>query len=380
MNNEITMDALLNKKSMDERNPIVVETKTELMESPSAELTPEERAKVEEVKNSINFLNSNELVQYGVGAQRNISEFSGNILSNIKAKDSGEVGELMSDLMIKVKDLDIEEIGKSEGFLSKLPLVVGLIKSFEKFILKYQTLEGQIDSIEAKLDSSRMEMLKDISMFDSLYAKNLEYFSDLKVYIQAGEEKLAEMREEVLPKLKAEAKESGDQMQAQVVADFEQTINRFEKKIHDLKLSKTMAIQTAPQIRLIQNNDKLLVEKIQTTILNTIPLWKSQIVIAIGLYKQQNTLKLQKEVSDATNELLTKNSEMLKQSTIKVAKESERGIIDIETLKKVNRDLMQTIDETLKIQKDGRTKRLNAEKELIVIENDLKNKLLETRG
>lgn len=221
-----------------------------------------------------------------------------------------------------------------------------------------------------------MAMLKDITVFDGLFEKNLEYFRDLQVYIVAGEEKLAELRDQTIPALRAEAQAKGDAMSAQVVRDFEDTVNRFEKKVHDLKLSKTIAIQTAPQIRLIQNNDKVLVDKIQTAILSTIPLWKSQIVIALGLERQKNVLELQRSVTDATNELLTKNAELLRQNSVDVARESERGVVDLETLKKVNSDLITTIEETIKIQRQGREARLDAERELAGIEDQLKQTLL----
>lgn len=221
-----------------------------------------------------------------------------------------------------------------------------------------------------------MAMLKDITVFDGLFEKNLEYFRDLQVYIVAGEEKLAELRDQTIPALRAEAQAKGDAMSAQVVRDFEDTVNRFEKKVYDLKLSKTIAIQTAPQIRLIQNNDKVLVDKIQTAILSTIPLWKSQIVIALGLERQKNVLELQRSVTDATNELLTKNAELLRQNSVDVARESERGVVDLETLKKVNSDLITTIEETIKIQRQGREARLDAERELAGIEDQLKQTLL----
>ena len=234
----------------------------------------------------------------------------------------------------------------------------------------------QIDQIEHELEQARMAMLKDITVFDGLFEKNLEYFRDLQVYIVAGEEKLAELRDQTIPALRAEAQAKGDAMSAQVVRDFEDTVNRFEKKVYDLKLSKTIAIQTAPQIRLIQNNDKVLVDKIQTAILSTIPLWKSQIVIALGLERQKNVLELQRSVTDATNELLTKNAELLRQNSVDVARESERGVVDLETLKKVNSDLITTIEETIKIQRQGREARLDAERELAGIEDQLKQTLL----
>lgn len=243
---------------------------------------------------------------------------------------------------------------------------------------KYDIVEVQIDKIEGKLDSARIGLLKDISMFDSLYEKNLDYFNELQLYIVAGEEKLKETRENELPRLRQEAIDSGEPMNAQLVNDFEESLNRFEKKLYDLKLSKTLAIQTAPQIKLIQNNDKLLVDKIQTAILNTIPLWKSQMVIAVGLNKQQEALKMQSQVSETTNKLLMKNSELIKSNTIGVAKESEKGIVEIETLKKVNEDLISTISETIQIQKEGRQKRIQAEAQLRELENKLKESLLES--
>jgi len=280
--------------------------------------------------------------------------------------------------MLKVKDVGVDKLGE-KSLLDRIPGFKDVSRSLKKFMQRYETLEVQIDRIEGELDKARMELLKDIGMFDSLYEKNLEYFRELQVYIVAGEEKIQEIRTETLPSLREQAREKGDPMSAQLVTDFEDTVNRFEKKVHDLKLSKTIAIQTAPQIRLIQNNDKLLVEKIQTAVLNTIPLWKSQIVIALGLSRQQSALKMQREVSDTTNALLKKNAELLKQNTIDVAKESERGIVDIETLKKVNADLIETIEETIKIQQEGHTARQSAETELAGIENQLKAVLLEAR-
>ena len=276
--------------------------------------------------------------------------------------------------MLKVKEVDVD--GLDEGFWDKIPFLKNASRAVKKFMQRYEKLEVQIDRIEQQLDQARMQMLKDITMFDGLYEKNLEYFRELQIYIAAGEEKLQELQETTLPQLRAEAAAKGDAMSAQVVRDFEDTVNRFEKKIHDLKLSKTVAIQTAPQIRLIQNNDKMLVDKIQTAILSTIPLWKSQIVIALGLHRQESVLKMQRSVSDATNTLLTKNAELLRQNSTEVARESERGIVDLQTLKKVNADLISTIEETIKIQQEGRAARQNAETELLSIEQKLKEALL----
>ena len=373
MADSITLDALMQSKghtALQVQKPASVEAVRAQVE----ELSPEQKARVEEVKNSIDLMDSQAALQYGVGAQRNISSFSDNILTQVRSKDSGYVGELMSDLVLKVKEVDVD--GLDEGFLDKLPFLKNASRAVKKFMQRYEKLEVQIDRIEQQLDQARMQMLKDITMFDGLYEKNLEYFRELQIYIAAGEEKLKELQETTLPQLHAEATAKGDAMSAQVVRDFEDTVNRFEKKIHDLKLSKAVAIQTAPQIRLIQNNDKMLVDKIQTAILSTIPLWKSQIVIALGLHRQESVLKMQRSVSDATNTLLTKNAELLRQNSTEVARESERGIVDLQTLKKVNADLISTIEETIKIQQEGRAARQNAETELLSIEQKLKEALL----
>ena len=338
-----------------------------------AVLTPEERRQVDELKEQIDVRDSQMLMQYGSGARQNIAEFSGNILNNIRAKDTGYIGELMTDLVTNVQDLNFDSLEKDSGILGIFRKAEAKVK---KFLSQYEKLEVQVDRIEGKLEEARMEMLKDIGMFDSLYQKNLDYFKQLQIYITAGDEKIKELREQTIPSLRAEVQKSGDPMHAQLVRDFEDTVNQFEKKVHDLKTSKTIAIQTAPQIRLIQNNDKLLADKIQTAVQETIPLWKSQMVMALGLYRQQEALKLQRDVTDTTNALLLKNSEILKQNTLDVAKESERGIVDIETLKKANENLISTMNEAVRIQKEGHDKRMAAEQELIKIENEIRQALL----
>ena len=374
MAQEITLDTLLQGSGNEEPKRELVDAKT--VQAQVEKLTPEQMARVEEVKNGINLMDSQTMIQYGVGAQRNISNFSDNILNQVRNKDSGYVGDLMSELILKVKDAEVDRL--DDGIMSKIPILRNASKTIKKFMQKYERLELQIDRIEQDLEKARMQMLKDITLFDSLYEKNMEYFQDLQIYILAGDEKLKELQQVILPRLHTEAAAKGDPMSAQAVRDFEDTVSRFEKKIYDLKLSKTIAIQTAPQIRLIQNNDKMLVDKIQTAVLSTIPLWKSQIVVALGLYRQEKVLETQKSVSDATNELLTKNAELLKQNTTGVARESERGIVDLETLKKVNDDLISTIEETIKIQREGRAARKNAEAELLSIEDNLKQTLLKT--
>lgn len=366
---EITMEALMRakEKEMEETLPA---------QEPAEEaLTPQERQRVDEIKKEIDFLDPQTDVQYGVGAQRNIADFSQRILGQVCTKDSGTAGELLLELSEKVRNSDVAKIGNNEGILDKIPFLKSAKDRIRRFQAQYETLEVQVDRIEGELEKARMEMLKDINMFETLYQKNLEYFRELECYITAGEEKVAEVRQETLPGLRQETAESGDPMAAQVLRDFEDTVNRFEKKLHDMKLSRTIAIQTAPQIKMIQNNDKMLVDKIQTAVLNTIPVWKSQIVIALGLYRQQRTLQMQREITDTTNQLLEKNAELLKTNTLETAKESERGIADIATLKKVNDDMIRTIEETLRIQREGSVKRHEAEKELARLEADMKRAL-----
>lgn len=366
---EITMEALMRakEKEMEETLPA---------QEPAEEaLIPQERKRVDEIKKEIDFLDPQTDVQYGVGAQRNIADFSQRILGQVRTKDSGTAGELLLELSEKVRNSDVAKIGNNEGILDKIPFLKSAKDRIRRFQAQYETLEVQVDRIEGELEKARMEMLKDINMFETLYQKNLEYFRELECYITAGEEKVAEVRQETLPGLRQEAAESGDPMAAQVLRDFEDTVNRFEKKLHDMKLSRTIAIQTAPQIKMIQNNDKMLVDKIQTAVLNTIPVWKSQVVIALGLYRQQKTLQMQREITDTTNQLLEKNAELLKTNTLETAKESERGIADIATLKKVNDDMIRTIEETLRIQREGSVKRHEAEKELARLEADMKRAL-----
>lgn len=373
MANEITLETLLQANGTAAPQPPTAAS-LETVRTQVETLSPEQRSRVEQIRDSINLMDTQTAIVYGVGAQRDIAGFSEQILTKVRNKDSGYVGELMSDLVIKVKEVGVDEL--DDGFLDKIPFINNAARALKKFIQRYEKLEVQIDQIEHELEQARMAMLKDITVFDGLFEKNLEYFRDLQVYIVAGEEKLAELRDQTIPALRAEAQAKCDAMSAQVVRDFEDTVNRFEKKVHDLKLSKTIAIQTAPQIRLIQNNDKVLVDKIQTAILSTIPLWKSQIVIALGLERQKNVLELQRSVTDATNGLLTKNAELLRQNSVDVARESERGVVDLETLKKVNSDLITTIEETIKIQRQGREARLDAERELAGIEDQLKQTLL----
>lgn len=341
------------------------------------DFTPEERAKISEIKESIDLTDSGTTVQFGIGAQRRLTEFTDSILDNVRSKDGGQVGDLLSSLVVEVNSLDPSSLTNDNGILSKLPVVKNAVNSLKKLAERYSKAEVQIDKIEAALEKARMDMLKDISVFDIMYKQNLDCFRELGLYIQAGKERVEEIKTETIPKLRAEAQASGDPMDAQLVRDFEDEVDRFEKKIYDLELSRTIAVQTAPQIKLIQNNDRVLVDKIQTAVLNTIPIWKSQFVIAMGLNNQQRVLKMQREITDTTNKMLIKNSELLKTNTVETARESNRGIVDIETLKKVNQNLISTIEETIQIQKDGSRQRAEAEKALGKIEDELKNKLIE---
>ena len=352
---------------------VVPEQEIEKITQQIEALTPEEKRRVEEIKNSIDMRESSMALTYGVPAQREIAAFSDSILSSVRTKDSGQVGELLNDLVGKVRAFDTSE---KKSFLQRLPFFGSMMNKAEEIKDGYEKLSTQVERIQMGLEQSKVQMLEDVAMFDGLYEKNLQYFKELQLYIRAGEEKVSEMRGVTLPKLKAQASASNDPMAVQVVADFEESVNRFEKKVHDLKISRTLAIQTAPQIRLIQNNDKVLIERVQTAIYNTIPLWKNQMVIALGLSHQNDVLALQRAVSDTTNELLRRNAEMLKQNTIETARENERGIVDIETVRKVNEDLISTLEETVRIQEEGRAKRAAAEKELIAIEDRLKTALL----
>lgn len=372
---EINLAALANAKSQDtEPENGVVQQSNET----TITFTEEERKRIDEIKNSIDFLDTQNTVQYGVGAQRKLTEFTDSILSTVKSKDGGEVGNLLSDLAVEIKSLDADKLVK-EGVLDKIPVLKNAVNSVKKLKERYTKAEVQIDRIEAELEKARMEMLKDIGVFDIMYQENLNCFRELEIYIEAGKERVEEIKKDTIPALQAEAAASGNPMDAQLVKDFQDTVDRFEKKIYDLELSRTISIQSAPQIKLIQNNDRVLVDKIQTAILNTIPIWKSQFVIAMGLSNQQRVLKMQQEIADTTNAMLEKNAELLKTNTIETAKESNRGIVDIETLSRVNENLLATIDETIKIQEEGREKRQAAEAELSRIETELKNKLMEIR-
>ena len=353
------------------------EVMTAQVEKVVNDLNPEERAQVDKIKDELDLTDSTAILRFGAPAQQKIAEFSDSVLSQVRTKDSGPVGELLGNLVTQVREFEPEG---GSSFLKKIPLVGRLVKKGEDIKQGYEKLSTQVERIQTNLEQAKLKMMKDVALFDKLYAENLSYFKQLQLYIQAGEEKLTEMREVTLPKLRQQAADSGDPMAVQVVADFEASVNRFEKKVHDLKISKTIAIQSAPQIRLIQNNDKALIDRVQTAIYSTIPLWKNQLVIALGLQAQQDVLRMQQAVNNTTNELLRRNAELLQQNSIETAQENERSIVDIETVREVNDRLINTIEETIKIQQNGRAKRQAAEAELVQIEGRLRETLLKNSG
>ena len=339
-------------------------------------LTKEEKEAIEKFNGEINVYDQTQILQFGHSAQDKVSKFSDSVLESVRTKDTGEVGDLLGSLVAEIKSFDnaLSDSAKMNVFEK---IFSSAKREFDKLIAKYNKIEKNITTIEGGLEKDKLQMLKDINIFDTMYEKNLEYFKEISLYIIAGERKIEELKTVELPRLQEIAKESGDHLDVQKVQDMEAIINRFEKKIYDLKTTRMISIQMAPQIRLLQNNDAELVEKIQSSIMNTIPLWKNQMVLALGINNAQKALKNQQAVSKLTNEMLKKNSETLKQGSIKIAEESERAIVDIETLRKTNQDLIETIDKVIDIHEQGRIKRAESEKELEGLEKELKDKLLE---
>ena len=380
-NNEINMDSLddMLKEGpsltfdIEEKAPETVVVEAAKPEStPQIKLSPEEERLVEEFSSKIDISNSQAVLTYGVGSQKKIAEFSENALERVKTKDLGEIGDMLAGVVGEIRSLEIDEEDKGFfGFFKKSGNKLANIKA------KYDKVEVNVNNISKALEDHQVTLMKDVLMLDKMYELNMNYYKELSMYIMAGKKRLERANNVELPELIKKADESGLPEDTQKAKDFSQMINRFEKKIHDLELTKTVSLQMAPQIRLIQNNDSMMSDKIQSTIVNTIPLWKNQMVIAIGLKHSTDAAKAQKAVSDMTNELLKKNAESLKAATIETAKESERGIIDIETLKSTNKTLISTFDEVIKIQDEGRKKRKEAEAELRNIENEMRSKLLE---
>ncbi len=338
-------------------------------------LTPEELQMVNDFSEKIDLHNSQAILQYGVGTQKKMADFSEAALNNVRTKDLGEVGDMLSSLVVDLKSFDITEQDKGfKGLFKKSSNKITSMKA------KYDKAEVNVNNVCTALENHQVTLMKDIALLDKMYAVNLTYFKELSMYILAGKKKLEEVRTGELAAAVAKANASNLPEDAQAAKDLQSMCDRFEKKIHDLELTRMISIQTAPQIRMVQNNDTLMAEKIQSTIVNTIPLWKSQMVLALGIEHSAQAAKAQREVTDMTNELLRKNADILKTATIDTAKESERGIVDLETLKHTNESLISTFDEVLKIQTEGREKRQTAEAEMQRMENELKKKLLEIRG
>lgn len=351
--------------------PVVVEQKEVPQETLNESmLTEEERKMVDEFSTQIDLYNSNAVLQYGVGTQKKMADFSGDALDNVKTKDMGEIGDMLSGVVTELKNFDEEQ----KGFLGLFKKSANKIDNLKA---KYSKAETNITKITDALEQHQVTLLKDIAMLDKMYDMNLSYFKELSMYILAGKKKLHQTRENELPALYEKAKTSGLPEDAQAAKDLEELCNRFEKKVHDLELTRMVSVQTAPQIRLVQNSDTMMVEKIQSTIVNTIPLWRSQMVLALGVSHAEEASRAQREVSDMTNVLLQRNAEVLKIAAVESAKESERGIVDMETLKNTNAALISTLDEVVKIQEEGREKRRTAELEMQNMENELKQKLLE---
>lgn len=363
----LTLDPFQNTKQ---------EIKPEEKEEPVMDenvLTDEERKMAEQFANQIDLTNSTMILQYGAGTQKKMADFSETALDNVRTKDLGEVGDLLSGVVQELKNFDEEEEKGFFGIFKKQANKLQNLKS------KYASAETNVNQICKVLEGHQVQLMKDIALLDKMYELNLTYFKELTMYIMAGKKKLKDVREKDLAEMKLKAQRSGLAEDAQSARDLESMCLRFEKKIHDLELTRMVSIQTAPQIRLVQNNDTIMAEKIQSTIVNTIPLWKSQMVLALGVAHSRQAAEAQREVTDMTNELLRKNAETLKMATVETAKESERGIVDMETLKATNESLISTLDEVMQIQEDGRRKRQEAEVELRKMEQELKDKLLQIR-
>lgn len=339
-----------------------------------SQLTPAERQAIENFLGKLDVTNPDHVLLYGADAQKRIADFSDTALEAVKTQDTGEVGDMLINLVSELKGFE-EDAEEPKGLRK---LFAKAEDRVERMKARYTKVSGNVENIAGSLEGYQAQLLKDVAMFDRLYDQNSEYFRQLTLYIIAGDEKLARIREGELKELLAKAEKSGDALDAQKANDLAAQCDRFEKKLHDLKLTRQVSMQMAPQIRLLQNNDSLLVERIQSTLSNTLPLWKSQMVLALGLHHSQQALKAQTAVTDMTNELLRKNAEALKIGTVETAREAERGILDIETLVETNQSLIDTINEVMQIQQDGRAKRIEAEKTLYQMEAELKKKLLQT--
>ena len=350
---------------------VVVEEATEELDD--SMLSEEEKAMVESFVQQIDLTNSTMVLQYGAGTQKKMADFSETALDNVKSKDLGEIGTLLSDVVTELKDFDEEE---TKGFLGLFKKGANKLESMKA---KYAKAEANVNEIVQVLEGHQVQLLKDVAVLDKMYELNLTYYKELTMYILAGKKKLQEVRATQLKELMAKAEATGLAEDAQAAKDLDDMCNRFEKKIYDLELTRQIAMQTAPQIRLVQSSNTIMVEKIQSTLVNTIPLWKSQMVIALGVEHSIQAAEAQRQVTDVTNELLKKNAEKLKIASVETAEEAERGVVDMETLKVTNESLISTLDEVMRIQEEGRAKRKEAEAEMLRMENELKQKLLEIR-
>ena len=334
-----------------------------------------DKAKLEKAASEIDFKDPSLTLSYGSKPMDAIAKFSDSILSRVKVRDSGEIGGELSMLLGKVRGVNVGAIAEKPSGLASIPIIGKLFDRTQAVMSKFSTVSEEIGKIKEKLEDSQLSLLKDVEVLEQLYAKNGEFYQDLTAYIEAGRAELERARAEDLKALEEKAKNTGDSFDAQAVRDFAETLNRFERRLHDLALSRTIAIQTAPQIRLIQNNDRVLAEKIQTSILTTIPVWKNQLVLALSLKGQQAAAQLQKDVADTTDALVRKNAQMLHDSTVETARESERALVDVETLREVQGKLISSIEETLAIAAEGHEKRVKAEAEIAAMESDLKSRL-----
>lgn len=352
----------------------IVETDAPAEPLDDSMLSPEEKRMVDDFSKQIDLHDSNLIVQYGAGAQKKMADFSQSALKSVRTQDLGEVGALLTDVVTELKSFDVDE---EKGLFAFFKRGANKIQSLR---VKYDKAENNIEKVVKVLKENQKRLMKDSAMLDKMYDMNIVYFKELTMYILAGKKKLEEIRSDELTELIAKAQETGRAEDAQAARDLEDRIVRFERKISDLELTRVIAMQTAPQIRLVQNNEIAMIEKIQTTLVNTIPLWKNQMVLALGIANSSEAVKAQNAVTDATNDLLRKNADMLQQSTTQIAEETERGIVDIETLQHTNETLIQTFDDVLRIQQEGRQKRAEAEVEIRRLEGELKNKLLEIQN
>ena len=374
--NAIPVPSLTLEPELEDAPELVVAEETAMQQTQPAEpvLTAEEQKIVDDFAAKIDVENTAQILQYGAGTQKKMADFSDAALANVRTQDLGEVGELITGVVGELKGMDAEDEKGLFGFFRKQANKLETMKT------RYAKAEANVEKISDALQQHQVRLMKDSAVLDRMYEQNLAYFKELTMYILAGKQKLRQVREGKLRQLEETAQRTGLAEDAQAARDLSEKCLRFEKKIHDLELTRAISIQTAPQIRMIQNNDNVMVEKIQTTLVNTIPLWKNQMVLALGIAHSTEAAQAQRQVTDITNALLKQNAEKLHMASVETAKEAERGIVDIETLKKTNAELIQTLDDVMKIQADGRAKRLAAEAEMAKMENDLKGKLLQIRG